>query len=189
MSGQRIPSPRVPSVSLPIVSFVHTENLPSFTDVTAAAGVRFTHENGAFGKKYLPETMGSGAAFFDADGDGWQDLLLVNSSTWPGRPAKRAVMALYRNGQDGTFADVTARAGLAIPMVGFGVAAGDYDGDGRNDLYVTALGGNHLFHNEGGLRFTDVTSKAGVANGGFSTSAAWLDFDRDGRLDLFVANY
>ena len=163
--------------------------LPVFEDVTAAAGVRFTHENGAFGKKYLPETMGSGAAFFDADGDGWQDLLLVNSNTWPGRPAKRAVMALYRNGQDGTFADVTARAGLAIPMFGFGVAAADYDGDGRTDLYVTALGGNHLFHNEGGLRFTEVTSKAGVANGGFSTGAAWLDFDRDGRLDLFVANY
>jgi hypothetical protein len=98
-------------------------------------------------------------------------------------------MALYRNNHDGTFTDVTTRAGLAIPMYGFGVAAGDYDGDGRIDLYVTALGGNHLFHNEGGLKFTDVTARAGVANGGFSTSAAWLDYDRDGKLDLFVANY
>jgi hypothetical protein len=163
--------------------------LPIFTDVTKAAGVRFTHENGAFGKKYLPETMGSGCAFLDADGDGWQDVLFVNSMTWPGRPAHRSVMVLYRNNHDGTFTDVTERAGLAIPMYGFGVAAADYDNDGRVDIYITALGRNRLFKNMGGLRFTDVTDAAGVGGSGFSTSAAWLDFDRDGLLDLFVARY
>jgi hypothetical protein len=163
--------------------------LPIFTDVTKAAGVRFTHENGAFGKKYLPETMGSGCAFLDADGDGWQDVLFVNSMTWPGRPAHRSVMVLYRNNHDGTFTDVTERAGLAIPIYGFGVAAADYDNDGRVDIYITALGRNRLFKNMGGLRFTDVTDAAGVGGSGFSTSAAWVDFDRDGLLDLFVARY
>jgi len=99
------------------------------------------------------------------------------------------VMALYRNNQNGTFTDVTARAGLAVPLHGFGVAAADYDNDGRTDIYVTALGKNRLFHNLGGLKFADVTDAAGVGDPGFSTSAAWLDYDRDGRLDLFVANY
>jgi hypothetical protein len=163
--------------------------LPTFTDVTTAAGIRFTHTSGAFGKKYLPETMGSGGAFLDADGDGWQDILLVNGTSWPGRPARRAVMALYRNNQNGTFTDVTTRAGLAVPMYGLGVAAADYDNDGRTDIYVTALGRNRLFRNLGGLKFADVTDAAGVGDGGFSTSAAWFDYDRDGRLDLFVAHY
>jgi hypothetical protein len=163
--------------------------LPQFVDATAVAGIRFTHNNGAFGKKYLPETMGSGGAFFDADGDGRQDILLVNGMNWPGRPASKSVMALYHNTGDGKFTDVTERAGLAVPMYGFGVTAGDYDNDGRTDLYVTALGPDRLFHNLGGLRFEDVTAKAGVGDPGFSTSAAWFDYDRDGRLDLFVANY
>jgi enediyne biosynthesis protein E4 len=162
---------------------------PTFTDATSAAGIRFTHVSGAFGKKYLPETMGAGGAFLDADGDGWQDVLLINGTTWPGRPASRAVMALYRNNQNGTFTDVTASAGLAQPMYGLGVAAADYDNDGRVDIYVTALGKNRLFHNLGGLKFADVTDAAAVGDPGFSTSAAWLDFDRDGQLDLFVANY
>jgi hypothetical protein len=170
-------------------SAVAQSALPIFNDATKAAGIRFTHENGAFGKKYLPETMGSGCAFLDADGDGWQDVLFVNSMTWPGRPARRSVMALYRNNHDGTFTDVTERAGLAIPMYGLGVAAADYDNDGRVDIYITALGRNRLFRNLGGLRFTDVTDAAGVASAGFSTSAAWVDFDRDGLLDLFVARY
>jgi len=163
--------------------------LPTFTDATTAAGIRFTHVSGAFGKKYLPETMGAGGAFLDADGDGWQDVLLVNGTPWPGRPPSRATMALYRNNQNGTFTDVTARAGLAVPLYGFGVTAGDYDNDGRVDIYVTALGKDRLFHNLGGLKFADVTESAGVGDPGFSTSAAWLDYDRDGRLDLFVANY
>jgi enediyne biosynthesis protein E4 len=163
--------------------------LPAFTDVTTAAGIRFTHTSGAFGKKYLPETMGSGGAFLDADGDGWQDVLLVNATSWPGRPSSKASMALYRNNQNGTFTDVTARAGLAVPIYGLGVAAADYDNDGRIDIYVTALGRDRLYRNLGGLKFADVTDAAGVGDPGFSTSAAWFDYDRDGRLDLFVANY
>jgi hypothetical protein len=166
--------------------------LPSFADVTTDAGIRFTHVSGAFGKKYLPETMGAGGAFLDADGDGWQDVLLINGSTFPagpGRPATAPVMALYRNNQNGTFTDVTARAGLAQSLYGLGVAAADYDNDGRIDIYVTALGKNRLFRNLGGLKFADVTDAAGVGDPGFSTSAAWFDYDRDGRLDLFVANY
>jgi hypothetical protein len=160
-----------------------------FTDATQAAGIRFKHVSGAFGKKYLPETMGSGAAFLDFDGDGWQDILLVNSKNWPGRPGPRSIPALYRNNHDGTFTDVTKAAGLDVEMYGMGVTAADYDNDGRVDVYLTALGGNHLFHNLGGGRFADVTEKAGVRNGGFSTSAAFFDYDKDGKLDLFVANY
>jgi enediyne biosynthesis protein E4 len=163
--------------------------LPTFTDATKEAGITFSHENGAFGKKYLPETMGSGGAFLDADGDGWQDLLIVNGMPWPGRPAKRTVMALYRNNQNGTFTDVTERAGLGVPLYGMGVAAADYDNDGRVDIYVTALGRNRLFRNLGGLKFVDVTEAAKVPAPGFSASAAWLDYDRDGRLDLVVAHY
>jgi hypothetical protein len=160
-----------------------------FTDVTQAAGIRFKHVNGATGKKYLPETMGAGAAFLDYDGDGWQDILLVNSKSWPGRPGPRSFPALYHNNHDGTFSDVTRAAGLEIESYGMGVAAADYDNDGRVDIYLTALGGNHLLHNLGGGRFADVTEKAGVGNGGFSTSAAFFDYDKDGKLDLFVANY
>jgi hypothetical protein len=161
----------------------------TFSDVTAAAGVRFRHVNGAFGKKYLPETMGSGVALLDYDGDGRLDLLFVNSKAWPGRPpGPRATPALYRNAGNGTFADVTRAAGLDLELYGMGAAAADYDNDGRTDVYLTGLGGNRLLHNEGG-RFADVTAAAGVAGGGFSTGAAFLDYDKDGRLDLLVANY
>ena len=160
-----------------------------FTDATQQSGIRFKHTNGAFGKKYLPETMGSGGAFLDFDGDGRQDVLLVNSKNWPGRPGPRATPALYRNAGNGTFADVTKTAGLDVEMYGMGVAAADYDNDGRIDIYLTALGGNRLFRNLGGGRFADVTAKAGVGGGGFSTSAAFFDYDKDGSLDLFVANY
>ena len=161
----------------------------TFTDVTAAAGIHFQHTSGAFGRKYLPETMGSGVAFLDADGDGRQDLFLVNSMKWPGRQGPASYPALYRNRGDGTFVDQTRAAGLQIEMYGMGVASADFDNDGRADLYVTALGRNHLFRNAGGGRFVDVTDRAGVADPGFSTSAAWLDYDRDGFLDLFVAHY
>jgi enediyne biosynthesis protein E4 len=160
-----------------------------FVDVTTAAGIQFRHQNGAFGKKYLPETMGSGGAFLDADGDGWLDVLLINSKTWPGRPPARATHALYRNKGDGTFADVTAASGLGVEMYGMGAAAADYDNDGRVDVYITGLDGNRLFRGTGGGKFADVTARAGVAASGFSTSAAWFDYDRDGRLDLFVARY
>ena len=166
-----------------------TGSLPTFTDVTQKAGITFRHDSGAFGKKYLPETMGAGGAFFDADGDGAQDLVFVNSMSWPGRPAKKSLLALYKNNRDGTFTDVTTASGLGVQTYGMGVAAGDYDNDGKTDLYVTSLGRNRLFHNLGGFRFADVTDAAGVGNDGFSTSAAWFDYDRDGRLDLFVAHY
>ena len=161
----------------------------TFTDVSAAAGIRFVHNNGAFGGKYLPETLGSGCAFVDVDGDGWQDIFFVNSKSWPGHGKAPSYPALYRNNHDGTFTDITRQSGLAVEMYGLGVAAADFDNDGRIDLYVTALESNHLFRNVGGGKFVDVTRAAGVADGGFSTSAAWVDYDRDGRLDLFVAHY
>jgi hypothetical protein len=160
-----------------------------FTDVTAGAGIRFKHNSGAFGKKYLPETMGAGAAWLDFDGDGWSDLLFANSKSWPGRPGPPSRPALYRNDQNGTFSDVTRGSGLDFEMYGLGVAAADYDNDGKVDVYLTGLGGNRLLRNLGGGKFADVTAKAGVGNGGFSTSAVFFDYDKDGRLDLFVANY
>lgn len=163
--------------------------IPQFTDATAAAGIRFRHTNGAFGKKYLPETVGSGAAFLDADNDGWQDILLVNSRNWPGRTGAPSYPALYRNNRNGTFSDITRAAGLAVEMYGLGVSSADYDNDGDADIYITALGPNRLFRNNGAGRFEDVTGRAGVGDPGFSTSALWFDYDRDGRLDLFVANY
>ena len=161
----------------------------TFTDVTAQAGITFRHTSGAFGKKYLPETLGSGAAFLDVDNDGWQDILLVNSRNWPSHPGAKTFPALYRNNQNGTFTDVTRQAGLAVEMYGMGVAAADYDNDGNVDVYITGLGRNYLFRNTGGGRFADVTAAAGVASSGFSTSAVWFDYDHDGRLDLFVAHY
>jgi len=159
-----------------------------FTDVTAQAGIHFTHNAGRTGKKYLPETMGSGAAFLDADGDGWPDILLINGKDFTPR-GRRTTAALYRNNRNGTFTDVTAGSGLDIEMYGMGVAVGDYDNDGRDDVYITALDGDHLFHNEGNFKFRDVTKAAGIQNANFGASAAFLDYDRDGKLDLFVANY
>src|SRR5258707_10061899 len=161
-----------------------------FRDVTAKAGIHFTHNNGAFGKKYLPETMAPGCAFIDYDNDGWPDILLINGQNWPGHPGTASTPKLYHNNHDGTFTDVTRKAGLAVPMFGLGVAVGDYDNDGFDDLFTTALGQSHLFHNNGNGTFTDVT-KSGERWGPseFSTSAAWGDYDRDGKLDLVVANY
>ncbi|MFI5170724.1 MAG: FG-GAP repeat domain-containing protein, partial [Vicinamibacterales bacterium] len=160
-----------------------------FKDVTAASGVAFRHQSGAFGKKYLPETMGSGVVFLDFDGDGAQDLFFVNSTRWPGRPEKPGLPALYRNDGKGRFSDVTRAAGLAVELYGLGAAAADYDNDGKVDLYVTCLGPNRLFRNLGGGRFSDVTATAGVGDAGFGTSAMFFDYDKDGRLDLVVANY
>jgi hypothetical protein len=161
-----------------------------FRDVTQLAGIRFTHNNGAFGKKFLPETMGPGVAFIDYDNDGWPDIFLVNGMDWPGYVQKHSTPKLYHNNHDGTFADVTHKAGLDIEMFGMGVAVGDYDNDGYDDLFVTAYGQSHLFHNNGNGTFTDVTQKAGLSGPKeFSTSAAWVDYDKDGRLDLVVGNY
>jgi hypothetical protein len=160
----------------------------TFADVTKAVGIRFVHNSGRAGQKWLPETLGSGVAFFDADGDGWPDLLFVNGRDWEPR-GRRSVSALYRNNGRGGFTDITAGSGLDVELYGMGVAVGDYDNDGRDDVYITALEGDRLFHNEGSGRFRDVTRSAGIANGDFGTSAAWVDYDRDGRLDLFVANY
>jgi enediyne biosynthesis protein E4 len=159
-----------------------------FTDVTAQAGIHFTHNSGRAGKKWLPETMGSGCAFFDADGDGWLDILLVNSKDWS-PSGRHTTAALYHNNHNGTFTDVTKGSGLDVEMYGFGVAIGDYDNDGRDDVYITALEGDRLFHNEGSGHFRDVTKASGIANARFATSAAWVDYDKDGKLDLFVANY
>ena len=162
----------------------------TFQDVTAKSGIHFVHHNGAFGKKFLPETVGPGVAFIDYDNDGWPDIFLVNGSDWPGQVQKHSTPTLYHNNHDGTFTDVTHKAGLDVEMYGIGVAVGDFDNDGYDDLFVTAYGQSRLFHNNGNGTFTDVTQKAGL--GGiqeFSTSAAWVDYDKDGRLDLIVGNY
>ncbi|PYV34421.1 MAG: CRTAC1 family protein [Acidobacteria bacterium] len=161
-----------------------------FTDVTRESGILFEHNNGAFGQKYLPETLGSGCTFFDYDSDGWPDILLVNGMDWPGHERRRTTMQLYRNNRNGTFTDVTRQARLDVEMYGIGVAAADYDNDGFEDLYITGFGQNRLFHNNGDGTFNDATGRAGL--GGYeslSTSAAWFDYDRDGHLDLLVANY
>jgi enediyne biosynthesis protein E4 len=196
-------SPQPPVQSLPATSALPASNVaetpaapvrPSgpieFTDVTSQAGIRFKHNSGAFGKKYLPETMGSGVCFIDYDNDGWQDIFFVNSMDWPGhKSAGKSFPALYHNNHDGTFTDVTKEAGLAVETYGQGCAVGDYDNDGFDDLYLTAVGSNHLYRNLGNGKFADVTAKAGVADPGFSSSAIWFDYDNDGKLDLFVTHY
>jgi len=162
----------------------------TFQDVTAKAGIRFVHNNGAFGKKYLPETVGPGVAFIDYDNDGWPDIFLVNGTDWPGHAQKHTTPKLYHNNHDGSFTDVTHKAGLDVETYGIGVAVGDYDNDGYDDLFVTAYGQSRLFHNNGNGTFTDVTQRAGLSGvKEFSTSAAWVDYDKDGKLDLVVGNY
>ena len=160
----------------------------TYSDVTAEAGIEFQHHNGRSGRKYLPETLGSGAAFLDYDNDGDQDIFLVNFRPWSG-DAAGVTSKLYRNEGGGKFGDVTEESGLAMPMYGMGVASADYDNDGFADLYVTVLDGDRLFRNRGDGTFQDVTKVAGIENARFGTSAAWLDFDLDGNLDLLVANY
>src|SRR5256884_3788598 len=155
-----------------------------------SSGITWVHNNGHASDRYLPETVGAGCAFFDYDNDGWMDIYLVNSGPsdffTPNVPLKNV---LYHNNHDGTFTNVTDKAGVAGGTFGMGVAAGDYDGDGWVDLYVTSYGRNILYHNNGNGTFTDATDKAGVAAPGWSTSAAWFDYDNDGKLDLFVSSF
>lgn len=179
-----------------------------FTDITKEAGIDFSHTNGSFGKKLLPETMGAGVVFFDYNNDNYPDLLFVNSCHWPGHEDNsKPTLELYRNKEGKQFEKVTASTGLNITMYGMGACAGDYDNDGFLDLFVTGVGGNRLFRNVNGQRFEEVTTKAGVGGPGgwtaaqrgdivnhktplpFSSSATFLDYDGDAKLDLFVCNY
>jgi hypothetical protein len=169
-----------------------------FVDVTARAGIDFVHQAPHSSRKYLLETMGSGVALFDYDNDGRLDIYLVNGAPFPDFVPKGTIPQktgaqywnrLYHQKADGTFEDVTAKAGLQGVGYGMGVAVGDYDNDGYEDLFVTSLGGNHLYHNNGNGTFADVTEKAGVGGTGWSTSAAWVDLDGDGYLDLVLLRY
>ncbi|MGF1547025.1 MAG: CRTAC1 family protein [Thiotrichales bacterium] len=196
--NQEVATPDIPDV---VLTNLAPEPLPAaprhevpqvhFTDITAAAGIDFVHVNGAYGERLMPETIGAGAAFIDYDHDGRPDILLVNSRYWdghagPGEPR----LALYRNLGDGRFADVSRAAGIDLSLYGMGVAVGDFDNDGWDDLFITALGSNVLLRNDQG-RFVDVTRDAGVAGRevDWSTAATFVDYDNDGDLDLVVVNY
>jgi hypothetical protein len=166
----------------------HTATSPTFVDVASSAGLTHRTVFGGTGtNKYILETTGTGVGFLDFDNDGILDLVFANGRTLEGQASAHS--HLYRGRGDGTFVDVTDKAGLARSGWGQGVAVGDYDNDGFEDIYLTFYGSNILFHNNGDGTFTDVTARAGVAAGGWSTSAAWADFDKDGRLDLYVARY
>ena len=174
----------MPRVIVPAIAWV---------DITESAGLHFIHNSGAAGEKLLPETMGSGCAFFDFDSDGDQDILLVNSRSWPdkrdtSKPA--STLAIFANDGRGSFSDVTREVGIEVSLYGMGVACGDCDDDGRVDLFVSCLGKDRLFHNEGG-KFIDVTDHAGVGGDekAWSTSSGWFDCDQDGDLDLLVCHY
>jgi hypothetical protein len=172
------------------------EALPThvrFVEVTDEAGIDFRHFNGARGKRLLPETMGAGCAFVDFDWDGDQDIVLVNSAPWPGDEVEPPpTQALYENDGGGRYRDVTVERGLAVTFYGMGVAVGDYDNDGWEDLFFTAVGPHRLFRNVEGKRFEETTAAVGLRQSDthvWSTGAAFLDYDVDGRLDLFVCRY
>jgi hypothetical protein len=192
-----LPSRIVTALIAPFMLFLLTSTLTiygqaidvHFTDVTDKAGIKFTHTSSPE-KKYIVESMSGGVALFDYDGDGYPDIYLVNSLTVDMVKSKQKTRSvLYRNNGDGTFSDVTDRAGVGDIGWGMGVAVGDYNNDGWDDIYVTCLGPNHLLKNNGNGTFTDVTKKAGVGDPRWSTGAAFVDYDNDGELDLFVSNY
>jgi hypothetical protein len=179
----------IPSAAAPGASAVPVAR---FVDVTRASGIRFEHANGAEGERLLPETMAGGCAFFDFDLDGDPDLLFVNGMPWPWNTNQaRATHALYANDGRGHFTDATAGSGLDFSSYGMGAAIGDYDGDGRPDVLITGVQGNHLLRNLGGGKFENKTEAAGLGGrtNDWSSSAAFLDYDRDGDLDLFICNY
>ena len=181
--------PRTLWASVVFAALVAAEPAPQFVEITEEAGLDFRYVNGASGHKYMVEAVGSGAAFFDDDGDGWLDLYIVNGAPMPGYRGPSSPNAHYRNQRDGTFAEVTAAAGTGDAGFGMGAAVGDYDNDGDADLYVTNYGPNVLYRNEGGGVFADVTAAAAVGDVGWGTHAAFVDYDRDGDLDLYAANY
>src|SRR5260221_10883354 len=195
--AQERPKAVVNSLSLSQASGSRPDT-PEFTDVTSTVNINFDYVASHTSKKYLIETMGSGVALFDYDNDGRLDIYVVNGAlladttpkgTIPQKTGPKDWNRLFHQKKDGTFEDVTEKAGLQGSGYGMGVAVGDYDNDGFEDLYVTAYGGNKLYHNNGDGTFTDVTERAGVAGGGWSTSAAWVDLDGDGLLDLVVLRY
>lgn len=186
--GKRTPTPTQPANTEPV----------RFTEISEAAGIQFTHETGARGKKRMPETVGSGVAFLDYDKDGKLDILIINSCSWPDDPKPvRTSPKLYRNLGEEKFEDVTAKVGLERTFYGMGVSVGDYDNDGWEDIYLTAVGPNHFFRNNHGV-FEDKTKEAGLIGvplpgtkmeHKWSSSSAWLDYNKDGKLDLFVCQY
>lgn len=176
---------------IPHLAYPADDQGPFFSEVPPSeSGVTWRHANGRSAEMYLPETTGAGCGFLDYDGDGWMDIYLVNSGACdfytPPSPLRNA---LYRNNRDGTFTDVTEKAGVVGGGYGQGVAVGDYDGDGFPDIYVTQYGRSILYHNNGDGTFRDVTEKACVAAPGWASSAVWFDYDNDGRLDLFVCRF
>jgi len=178
-------APASPSAPAQVVSELPT---PLFTDITTKSGIDWTHNPCRTGKKLLPETVGGGGGFIDYNNDGKLDILLINGAALPGYKGVPGKLALYRNNGDGTFTDVTKKSGLDFHGYGFGAAVGDYDNDGWPDLYITALDGNKLYHNDHG-HFRDVTASSGLGVNAFCTAATWIDYNRDGKLDLFVGSY
>src|SRR5580700_3559374 len=195
--AQEAPKPVVSKVG-PAQAAGSLSDLAKYTDVTSAMKINFEYVASHTSKKYLIETMGSGVALFDYDNDGRLDIFVVNGAplsdptpkgTIPQKMGPKDWNRLFHQKKDGTFEDVTEKAGLQGVGYGMGVAVGDYDNDGFEDLYVTAYGGNRLYHNNGNGTFADVTEKSGTGGSGWSTSAAWVDLDNDGLLDLIVLRY